>query len=108
VDAAVCSGPGLRSEDDSEWKSVTSYSTNFLVYFLLELFNDVFRTDETKKQQTPWNLVRKRTIPIERQPLIGEVIVKFCVYRDIACSVHQLPTAVNFGFLDRGLYLPFK
>jgi hypothetical protein len=26
-----------------------------------------------KKTQTPWTLVRKRTIPTERPPLVGEI-----------------------------------
>jgi hypothetical protein len=32
-------------------------------------------------KQTPWPLVRKRTIPTERPPLVGEVSVNFCGYR---------------------------
>jgi hypothetical protein len=27
---------------------------------------------------TPWTLVRKRTIPTEQPPLVGEVSAKFC------------------------------
>jgi hypothetical protein len=30
------------------------------------------------KQQTPWFLVRKRTIPTEQLPLVGEVSANFC------------------------------
>jgi hypothetical protein len=30
---------------------------------------------------TPWPLGRKRTIPTERPPLVGEVSVNFCGYR---------------------------
>jgi hypothetical protein len=29
-----------------------------------------------KKKKTPWPLVRKRTIPTERPPLVGEGFVK--------------------------------
>jgi hypothetical protein len=29
------------------------------------------------KQNTPWLLVRKRTIPTERPPLVGEVSANF-------------------------------
>jgi hypothetical protein len=32
---------------------------------------------ETNKQ-TPWLVVRKRTIPTERSPFVGEVSVNFC------------------------------
>jgi hypothetical protein len=30
------------------------------------------------KKKTPWPLVRKRTIPTERPPLVGEVSANFC------------------------------
>jgi hypothetical protein len=33
---------------------------------------------KTKRKQTPWLLVRKRTIPTERPPLVGEVSANFC------------------------------
>jgi hypothetical protein len=33
------------------------------------------------KTKTPWPLVRKRTIPTERPPLVGEVSANFCGYR---------------------------
>jgi hypothetical protein len=32
----------------------------------------------TKTKKTPWPLVRKRTIPTERTPLVGEVSANFC------------------------------
>jgi hypothetical protein len=32
----------------------------------------------TIKDQTPWPVVRKLTIPTERPPLVGEVSAKFC------------------------------
>jgi hypothetical protein len=31
-----------------------------------------------KKPKTPWLLVRKRIIPTERPPLVGEVSANFC------------------------------
>jgi hypothetical protein len=34
-----------------------------------------------KLNQTPWPLVRKRTIPTERPPLLGEVSANFCGWR---------------------------
>jgi hypothetical protein len=48
---------------------------------------------ETELKKNPWPLVRKRTIPTERPPLVGEVSVGW--------SAQRIPTAVNLGFLDR-------
>jgi hypothetical protein len=31
-----------------------------------------------KQKQTPWLLVRKRTIPTEQPPLVGEVNANLC------------------------------
>jgi hypothetical protein len=44
-------------------------------------------------------LVRKRTIPTERPPLVGEVMLTF---EDIRCREVSAtdPTAANLGFLD--------
>jgi hypothetical protein len=44
-------------------------------------------------------LVSKRTIPTERQPLVGEVSANFCG------SAQRIPTTVNLGFLDRRRYI---
>jgi hypothetical protein len=33
---------------------------------------------QNKPKKTPWPLVRKRTIPTERPPLVGEVSANFC------------------------------
>jgi hypothetical protein len=49
-------------------------------------------------------LARQRTIPTERPPLVGIVSANLRV----AWSAQQIPTAVNFGFLDRSRYFPFK
>jgi hypothetical protein len=35
-------------------------------------------TEPTKTHPTPWLLVRKRTIPTERPPLVSEVSANFC------------------------------
>jgi hypothetical protein len=32
-----------------------------------------YKSHKTNKQQTPWPLVRERTIPTERQPLVNEI-----------------------------------
>jgi hypothetical protein len=50
---------------------------------------------------TPWLLVRKRTIPTERPPHVGEVSANFLRIEDVAWLAQLIPTAVNFGFLDR-------
>jgi hypothetical protein len=46
-------------------------------------------------------LVRKRTIPTERPPLVGEVSANFSGLEGVAWSAQRIPTTVNFGFLDR-------
>jgi hypothetical protein len=43
-------------------------------------------------------LVRKQTIPTERPPLVGEIIVNFA--DSVAWSAQHIPTVVNLGFLD--------
>jgi hypothetical protein len=53
-------------------------------------------------------LVRKRTIPTERPPLVGEVSANLKRIEDVAWSAQRIPTAVNLGFLDRSRYFPFK
>jgi hypothetical protein len=48
-------------------------------------------------------LVRKRTIPTERQKLVGEVSANFCGLSVLRGQ--RIPTAVNIGFLDPDLLL---
>jgi hypothetical protein len=48
-------------------------------------------------------LVRERTIPIERPPLVGEVSANFCGWKGVAWSVRRIPYGRNLGFLDRTL-----
>jgi hypothetical protein len=53
-------------------------------------------------KQTPWPLVRKRTIPTERPPLVGEIQCQ--ILRIEGLSRDQRggsPTVVNLSFLDR-------
>jgi hypothetical protein len=45
-------------------------------------------------------LVRERTIPTERPPLVGEVSANFCGYRGVAWSVRRIPYGRNLGFPD--------
>jgi hypothetical protein len=49
--------------------------------------------DIIKKNTNSVALVRERTIPAERPPLVGEVSASFCIKRD--------PDGRNLGFLDR-------
>jgi hypothetical protein len=46
-------------------------------------------------------LVRERTIPTERPPLVGEVSANFLRIESVALSAQRIPTVVNIGFLDR-------
>jgi hypothetical protein len=49
-------------------------------------------------------VVRKRTIPTERPPLVGEVSANLLRVEGVAWSEQRIPTAVNLGFLDRSRY----
>jgi hypothetical protein len=49
-------------------------------------------------------LVRKRTIPTDRPPLVGEVSANLLRVEGVAWSAQQIPTAVNLAFLDRSRY----
>jgi hypothetical protein len=46
-------------------------------------------------------LVRKRTIPTERLPFIGEVTANLLRVEGVEWSAQRIPTAVNFGFIDQ-------
>jgi hypothetical protein len=46
-------------------------------------------------------LVRKRTIPTERPPPVGEVSVNFSEIEGVAWSAQRIPTTDILGFLDR-------
>jgi hypothetical protein len=39
---------------------------------------------QTKQKQTPWPLVRERTIPTERPPLVDEILVPTFVDRGVS------------------------
>jgi hypothetical protein len=45
-------------------------------------------------------LVRKRTIPTELPPLVGEDNVNFLRIKGVALSAQRIPTAINLGFLE--------
>jgi hypothetical protein len=46
-------------------------------------------------------VVRKRTIPTERPPLVGKVSANFLRVEGAAWSAQRIPTAANLDFLDR-------
>jgi hypothetical protein len=49
-------------------------------------------------------VVRKRTIPTERPPLVGEVSANLLWVEGVAWSAQRIPTAINLGFLYRSRY----
>jgi hypothetical protein len=57
-----------------------------------------------KKKLNSVVFVRKRTIPTERPPLVGEVSANFLRQDGVAWSAQRIPMAVNLGFLDRRTY----
>jgi hypothetical protein len=53
-------------------------------------------------KQTPWPLVRKRTIPTDRLPRVDEILMPTFVERGVSRGQHGgSPTVVNLSFLDR-------
>jgi hypothetical protein len=50
-------------------------------------------------------LVRERTIPTERPPLVGEVSANFLWIESVAWAAQRIPTVVNLGFIDRNIYI---
>jgi hypothetical protein len=59
---------------------------------------------ETQTKQTPWLLVRQRTIPAVRPP---ELVPTF-VDKGVSCGERGgFHTAVNLNFLDRSYYFSF-
>jgi hypothetical protein len=53
-------------------------------------------------KQTPWPLVRKRTIPTERPALVDEIFMPPFVDRGVSRGQRcGSPTVINLSFLDR-------
>jgi hypothetical protein len=46
-------------------------------------------------------LVRERTIPTKRPPLVGKVSANFCGERGVTWSVRRIPYGRNLSFLER-------
>jgi hypothetical protein len=62
---------------------------------------EVNEAEGIQTKQTPWPLVRKWTIPPERQPLVGEVNSNFCGYY-VVWTAQRVRTAVNLVFWTGG------
>jgi hypothetical protein len=72
-------------------------------------YMNLHRTGYFTNKQTPWPLVRERTIPTERPPLVDEILVPTFVDRGVSCGQRGgSPTVVNLSFLDRSRYFSFK
>jgi hypothetical protein len=62
-----------------------------------------------ENKQIPWPLVRERTIPTERPPLLDEILVPTFVDRGLSrVQRGGSPTVVNLSFLDQSRYFSFK
>jgi hypothetical protein len=57
-----------------------------------------------KKKLISGALIRKRTIPTELPPLVGEVSANCLQVEGVAWPAQWIPTAVNLGFLYRSRY----
>jgi hypothetical protein len=53
------------------------------------------------KQQTPWPLVRKRTTPTKRPPLVDEIYCQLLWIEVSRGQRGESPMVVNLSFLDR-------
>jgi hypothetical protein len=82
---------------------------DFLPYMkpvLLKVYN-IFTVAVTINRFTKLNsvaIVRERTGPTERPPLVGEVSCQLLRIEGVAWSAQRIPTVVNLGFLDRSRY----
>jgi hypothetical protein len=66
-------------------------------------------TASKTNKQTPWPLVRERTILTERPPLVDEILVSTFVDRGVSRGQRGgSPTVVNLSFLVRSRYFSFK
>jgi hypothetical protein len=61
---------------------------------------NLLHNDEKTNNQPPWLLVRERTTPPDRQPLVGEVSANYCRegYRVVSAAD---PQGRNLGFQNR-------
>jgi hypothetical protein len=73
--------------------TVSDSSQNFFVDF-----KHTSLVADDKRVKNSVALVRERTIPTERPPLVGEVSGNLCGQRGVAWSVQRIPTAVFSSF----------
>jgi hypothetical protein len=59
---------------------------------------------KTKTKLNSVALVRERTIPTERPPLVGEVSANFLRIEGVARSAQRISTIVNLSFLGRSRF----
>jgi hypothetical protein len=75
---------------------------------MINILKSFVRHPEAKTISRHWKnsvaVVRKRTIPTERPPLVGEVSANILLVEGVAWSAQRIPTAVDHGFLDRSRY----
>jgi hypothetical protein len=81
-----------RTDARSVSKIIAQTSTNLIIA-------------KTKNSVT---LVRERTTPTKRPPLVGKVSANFLRIKGVAWSAQRIPPVVNLSFLDRSLYFSFK
>jgi hypothetical protein len=90
---------------DSEFCVCSGFDNNQKVGGVIEYL----KTNKQTNKQTPWPLVRERTIPTERPTLVDEILVPTVVDRGVSRGQRGgSPTAVNLSFLDRSRYFSFK
>jgi hypothetical protein len=79
-----------------------------LIFGVQALYHTLNKHNNNNKQ-TPWPLVRERTIPTERPPLVDEILVPTFVDRVVSRGQRGgSPTVVNFSFLHRSRFFSFK
>ena len=88
----------LTSEDQVRVHVEICNQTGTRTYFLREGYMDL--SFQSLSHKISVALVRTRTIPTERPPLVGEVSANFCGQRGVTWSAQRVPTAVNLCFLD--------
>jgi hypothetical protein len=88
---ATCFGPHLGPSSGSLIKYVSCYGTVLIwIHISATHHNHIIRETVTKlqefiKKKNSVALVRKRTTPAERPPLVGEVSANFCGWR-VSCG----------------------
>jgi hypothetical protein len=85
-------------------RQILSIKSKLVMICCIQLWT---RTDSLTK--TPWLLIRKRNIPTERPPLIGQFLLPTFADRGVSRGQRGGSlTALNLSFLDRNGYFSFK